>query len=99
MKWIEHVTRLRQMRNAGTSFWKLQGWKSYGRPRCRREDKIRTNLQETKFEVFEWIEMTQNCTGFCEEVNDTKGSLKANNFFTGCVTLNFVMNTLNHEVG
>jgi hypothetical protein len=44
----------------GVSVGKLEGRRSFGRPRCRWKDNIKMDLQEVGFRSIDWIELARN---------------------------------------
>jgi hypothetical protein len=59
MRWAEHVASMGDRRGAyRVLVWKPEGRRSFGRSRCRWEDKINMDLQEVGWEAwtgFIWL--------------------------------------------
>ena len=49
--------------------WKPKVKRPLGRPRCRRKDNIKMDLQEVGYEGMDWIELAQNRDRWRELVN------------------------------
>jgi hypothetical protein len=57
---------------------KPEGKRPLGRPRCRWENNIKSDLQEVGFSGMDWIELPQKrqVAGTCECGNEPPGSIK-----------------------
>ena len=61
MRWVGHVTRMREMRGVyRVLVGKPEGNGPLGRPRRRWEDNIKTDLQEVGCGGMDWIELAQD---------------------------------------
>jgi len=61
MRWAGHVARLRDRRGVyRVLVGKPEGKRPLGRPRCKWDDNIKTNLQEVGCGGMEWIELAQD---------------------------------------
>ena len=54
---------------------KSEGKRPLGKPRCRREDNIKIDIQEMGCESMEWIELTQDRDRWRALVNSVKNHL------------------------
>jgi len=58
MRWAGHVACMGEGRGMySVLVWKPEGKRPLGRPRCRWEDNIKTDLQEVGFGCMDWIEL------------------------------------------
>jgi hypothetical protein len=56
MEWVKHVTQMGEMKNVYKILvGKPEKKRSLGRPRCRQEDNMRTDLRETMWEGVDWM--------------------------------------------
>jgi hypothetical protein len=61
MKWVEHVTRMREKRNAYRLLvGKAEGKRPLGRPRSRWVDNIKMGLGEVGWGDMDWIGLAQD---------------------------------------
>jgi hypothetical protein len=61
MRWLEHVARIGEMRNAyNFLFGKPKGKRPLGRPERGWEDNIRIDLREVGWEGVDWIHLAQD---------------------------------------
>jgi hypothetical protein len=61
MKWVGHIARMEEMKNAYTILvGEPEGKKPLRRPRRRWEDNIRTDLKEIGWEGVDWIHLAQD---------------------------------------
>jgi hypothetical protein len=61
MRWAGHVARMRERRGVyRVLVGKPEGKRPLGRPRRRREDNIKVDLQELGCGVVDWIELAQD---------------------------------------
>jgi hypothetical protein len=66
---------------------KSEGKRSLGRPRCRREDNIRMDLQEVECGVMDWIGLGEDRARWRTSVNvvmKLRVQLNAGNFLISC---------------
>jgi len=56
--------------------WKPEGKRPLGRPRYRRDDNIKMDIQEVRCGGMEWIKLA----GTCECGNESSGSMKCGEF-------------------
>ena len=62
---------------------KTEGKRPFGRPRRKRDDKIKIHLQEVGCGVMDWVKLAQdrdNLAGTCECGNKPSGSIKFGEF-------------------
>jgi len=65
MRWEVHVACKRERRGVyGVSEGKLEGKRPLGRPRCRSEDNIKTDIQEMGCGSMDWIKLAQHRDGW-----------------------------------
>jgi hypothetical protein len=70
MKWVGHVACTRDKRNVYRVLTgKPEGKKPLGRPRHRREDNIKMDLQEVGCEGMDWIDLAQGRDRWQARVN------------------------------
>jgi hypothetical protein len=56
MRWVEHVARIKEMRNANNILvGKFEGKRPLGRPRRKQEDNIRMDLREIGWKSVDWM--------------------------------------------
>jgi hypothetical protein len=60
MRWVGHVARIGEVRNAYILVGKLEGRRPLGRPRRRWEDNIQMDLREIGFADVHWIHLAQD---------------------------------------
>jgi hypothetical protein len=61
MRWAGHVARMRESRGVyGVLVGKPEGKRPIGRPKRRREDNIKMDLQEVECGVMDWIDLAQD---------------------------------------
>jgi hypothetical protein len=61
MRWVGHVTRMGETRNAyRILLGKPEGKRPLGRPRRRWVDNIEMNLREIGWDGMDWIDLAQN---------------------------------------
>jgi hypothetical protein len=81
MKWIGHVARMREMRNACKILvGKLERKKLVGRSRHRWKANITMIVMEIGSEGVEWMHPAGSLTGPCEHGNEPSGSMKGGTF-------------------
>jgi hypothetical protein len=83
MRWEGHVARMGDRRGVyRVLVGKPEGMRPLGRPRRRREDNIKMNLQEVGCGGLDWIELAQEvqmvCTCACG--NEPSGSIRYGQF-------------------
>jgi hypothetical protein len=60
MRWVGHVARMKEMRNADIILIeKPEGKRALGRPRRKLEDNIKMDLWEVGWEVVDWMHLAQ----------------------------------------
>jgi hypothetical protein len=61
MRWVEHVARMREKRNACRILMgKPEGKRALGRPRRSWVDNIKIDLREIRWDGMDWIDVAQN---------------------------------------
>jgi hypothetical protein len=61
MKWAGHVECMEEMRNAHKILVGIpEGKRPLGRPKCRRENNIRMDLREIRWEGVDWKHLAQD---------------------------------------
>jgi hypothetical protein len=61
MRWVEHVARMGEKRNACRILvGKPEGMRPLGRPRRRWVDNIKMDLREIRWDTVDWIDMAQD---------------------------------------
>jgi hypothetical protein len=102
MRWVGHVAHTEKIRNVyKTLIRKSEGQKPLRRT-THRWEVIRMDLRERGWESTDWIHLAQNrepVEGCCEHGNEPLVSIKARNFLTSQVTINFSRKTQLYEVG
>jgi hypothetical protein len=72
MRWEGHVARIGERSSYNILVGKPEKKGLFGRPRCRWENNIRTDLEETGWEDVDWIHMAQDRDQWRALVNTAK---------------------------
>ena len=86
MRWAGRVARMGERRGAySVLLGKPEGKRPLGRPRCRREDNIRMDIQEVGCGGMEWIDLARERDRWRDVVNavmNLRVPYNARNFLT-----------------